>query len=145
MMSHMMSFIYIYAQVQVATPTVAEQPTTHRQPLSQSLSEPDVISDSDLPLDWALKTKVHFVSPFPFSWTQSLKPHQEASGITQFMGCNSSERVSVHWMCDEILQHPMTQCIGVALYLVKSSQLSLLSSLPPSLSPSVSLPPLLTL
>lgn len=40
---------------------------------------------STLPTDWSLKTKVRFVSPFPFSWTQSLRPHQEASGLSQFL------------------------------------------------------------
>ena len=45
-------------------------------------------------IDWALKTKIRFLSAFPFSWTQSMKPHHEASGITHFIANSQPETVS---------------------------------------------------
>ena len=35
-----------------------------------------------IPIDWSLKTKVRFISPKPFAWSQKLRTCEEASGIT---------------------------------------------------------------
>lgn len=37
-----------------------------------------------IPVDWALKTKVRFMSLVPFIWNQTLKTSEEASGTTGF-------------------------------------------------------------
>ena len=85
--------MFLIYKVQVTTPTNTEL-ATHQQPVLQTPDELDGVFDNNIPIDWALKTKVRFVSPFPFSWTQSLKPHQEVAGITRFME-KCSEKVSL--------------------------------------------------
>lgn len=67
--------MYMY-HIQASIPTSLTLPV----PTSPPPTTCDVI-----PLDWSLKTRVRFVSPFPFSWALSLKPQQEAAGITQFV------------------------------------------------------------
>ncbi|XP_069688838.1 protein downstream neighbor of son homolog isoform X2 [Periplaneta americana] len=51
-----------------------------------------------IPIDWSLKTKVRFMSPNPFAWSQKLRTCEEASGITGFVRCldtglNASENI----------------------------------------------------
>lgn len=43
--------------------------------------------ESWIPVDWALKTRVRFLSATPFSWSQKLKISEEASGLTGFSRC----------------------------------------------------------
>lgn len=43
-----------------------------------------------LPIDWTLKYKVRLLSTKPFPWNQKLKISEEASGITAFTRCLSS-------------------------------------------------------
>lgn len=40
-----------------------------------------------IPIDWALKTKIRFLSSKPFQWNQKLKISEEASGVTGFARC----------------------------------------------------------
>ena len=47
----------------------------------------------DLPLDVSLKSKARFTSLHPFTWTASVKTHQEAEGITEFVRNQSSAEV----------------------------------------------------
>ena len=35
-----------------------------------------------IPVDWALKSRMRFMSPKQFAWNQTLKASEEASGIT---------------------------------------------------------------
>lgn len=91
--------VSVALQGQVATPSVDEGLAVQRQLCLQLSDEPCCVSDSDIPLDWALKTKVRFTSPFPFSWAQSLKPHQEATGIMQFVEKSSERKVRLLYVC----------------------------------------------
>lgn len=43
--------------------------------------------ESWLPVDWALKTRIRFLSSTPFHWNQKLKISEEASGVTSFARC----------------------------------------------------------
>lgn len=36
----------------------------------------------ELPIDWTLRTKVRFLSPNPFPWSQKIKTCEEASATT---------------------------------------------------------------
>lgn len=50
--------------------------------------------ESWLPVDWALKTRIRFLSTSPFHWNQKLKISEEASGITGFTRCLDSNSAS---------------------------------------------------
>jgi len=43
------------------------------------------VGETYVPIDWSLKTKVRFMSPKPFAWSQKLRTCEEASGITGFV------------------------------------------------------------
>ena len=76
---------------QVSDPITTDKHLPAPLPLS-----PRSDSTPAFPLDWTLKTKVRFVSPFPFSWTQSLRPQQEACGLTNFLtGSHQDKTVSI--------------------------------------------------
>jgi len=38
--------------------------------------------EEQLPIDWTLRTKVRFLSPNPFPWSQKIKTCEEASATT---------------------------------------------------------------
>jgi hypothetical protein len=80
-----------------------QDPHKDRDCITTEYPPPTLSSPSDtvaaLPLDWALKTKVRFVSPFPFTWTQSLRPQQEASGLTNFL-TGSGDQIHHKASCD---------------------------------------------
>lgn len=40
------------------------------------------MGELDLPVDWTLRTKVRFLSPNPFPWSQKIKTCEEASATT---------------------------------------------------------------
>lgn len=46
--------------------------------------------ESWIPIDWALKTRIRFLSASPFNWNQKLKISEEASGVTGFARCLTS-------------------------------------------------------
>lgn len=58
-----------------------------------------------IPVDWALKSKIRFISSKPFLWNQKLKISEEASGITGFTRCmdfdtlDSSPNTKFHQCC----------------------------------------------
>lgn len=50
--------------------------------------------ESWIPVDWALKTRIRFLSESPFNWSQKLKISEEASGVTGFTRCLDSNSTS---------------------------------------------------
>ncbi|VVC39625.1 Hypothetical protein CINCED_3A025647 [Cinara cedri] len=47
----------------------------------------EIVGKSDLPVDWTLRTKVRFLSPNTFPWSQKIKTCEEASATTGFVRC----------------------------------------------------------
>ena len=50
----------------------------------------------DFPLDLSLKSKARFTSLHPFTWTASVKTHQEANGISKFVRSQGSTEVNCY-------------------------------------------------
>lgn len=42
----------------------------------------EIKGEVQLPIDWTLRTKVRFLSPNPFPWSQKIKTCEEASATT---------------------------------------------------------------
>ncbi|CAI7996248.1 Protein downstream neighbor of son homolog [Geodia barretti] len=93
--------------------TTENPPPTPSSPSGTAAAPP-------LPLDWALKTKVRLVSPFPFSWTQSLRPQQEACGLTNFL-TSSGDQIHHQASCDrqEELQESLMMWVHPSLPFLK--------------------------
>lgn len=63
-----------------------------------------------IPVDWALKTRIRFLSATPFHWNSKLKISEEASGVTGFARClvsslDTSPNAKFHQCC-LFWQHP---------------------------------------
>ncbi|KAL1131471.1 hypothetical protein AAG570_011088 [Ranatra chinensis] len=74
-----------------------------------------VSGDKSLIVDWSFRSKVRFMSPKPFPWTQTLKTCEEACGTTGFVRCmgggNESQFIdtspnAVFHQCCLYWQHP---------------------------------------
>ena len=50
----------------------------------------------DFPLDMSLKSKARFTSSHSFTWTASVKTHQEANGISKFVRSRNSTEVNFY-------------------------------------------------
>ncbi|CAN7988572.1 unnamed protein product [Ixodes hexagonus] len=62
---------------------------------SNTENSPQNAWQTQLPLDWSLKTRVRFCSPSHFPWNGSLKTCEEASGTTGFVrGVHASQAAS---------------------------------------------------
>ncbi|XP_015378906.1 PREDICTED: protein downstream neighbor of son homolog [Diuraphis noxia] len=53
----------------------------------------DIKGEEQLPIDWTLRTKVRFLSPNPFPWSQKIKTCEEASATTGFVRCLDTENI----------------------------------------------------
>ncbi|XP_050432346.1 protein downstream neighbor of son homolog [Adelges cooleyi] len=51
----------------------------------------EITGEPSLPLDWTLRTKVRFLSPNSFPWSQKIKTCEEASATTGFVRCLDTE------------------------------------------------------
>uniref|UniRef100_A0A2K5UML2 Protein downstream neighbor of Son n=1 Tax=Macaca fascicularis TaxID=9541 RepID=A0A2K5UML2_MACFA len=67
--------------------TVTELPQTSHV----SFSESDIPSseNTELPVDWSIKTRLLFISSQPFTWADHLKAQEEAQGLVQH--CRATE------------------------------------------------------
>uniref|UniRef100_A0A2K5UMJ4 Protein downstream neighbor of Son n=1 Tax=Macaca fascicularis TaxID=9541 RepID=A0A2K5UMJ4_MACFA len=67
--------------------TVTELPQTSHV----SFSESDIPSseNTELPVDWSIKTRLLFTSSQPFTWADHLKAQEEAQGLVQH--CRATE------------------------------------------------------
>ncbi|XP_050542308.1 protein downstream neighbor of son homolog [Daktulosphaira vitifoliae] len=51
----------------------------------------EITGEPYLPIDWTLRTKVRFLSPNSFPWSQKIKTCEEASATTGFVRCLDTE------------------------------------------------------
>ncbi|PNF32675.1 Protein downstream neighbor of son-like protein [Cryptotermes secundus] len=73
--------------LQTSFASVLSQLSRNYNEVSNTVNEKSPKGETYIPIDWSLKTKVRFMSPKPFAWSQKLRTCEEASGITGFVRC----------------------------------------------------------
>ncbi|XP_027764058.1 protein downstream neighbor of Son [Empidonax traillii] len=83
------------AQLEAQAPRGAAAPPASHEQVAQDLHLPTAVPKvpssprQDFPADWSIKTRILFMSPQPFTWTEHLKAQEEAQGLAQH--CRATE------------------------------------------------------